>query len=224
MFFCKNCRTHSNIDVESIEQEDTQLSESGQYNDESSENVSGELHSPVIEYELQPRTPLSTVSSVCSSEKTESRTVQNKRKIPKSQEEPEAMHKFFREFLDKKKTKRTERTAKAQQADPVEEFFICMSKTVKTFPPLWQSKVKRKVFDIVNSIEVMLLSGNNTVLTSTSSSGLTYPQNTSQCASLQGTLPSTLLQPIFYDIPPAQTDISTNMQESHTSAPYPILN
>ncbi|KAK9730798.1 hypothetical protein QE152_g14225 [Popillia japonica] len=45
---------------------------------------------PLFEYELQPRTPLSTVSSVCSSEKTESRTVQNKRKIPKSQEEPEA--------------------------------------------------------------------------------------------------------------------------------------
>lgn len=165
-------------------------------------------------FQTQPDTPLLTLSTVCSSEKTETSTVHRKRKNPKKQEKAETMPELFREFLDEKKSKTIERSAKTEQIDSLEQFFLCMSKTVKTFPPLFQAQVKSKVFEIVNSTEIILLSGNNNnTLNSTSSTRFTYPQYTSQYTSSQ-------LQPIFYDIPSTQTStsFSTNLQASHSTA------
>lgn len=175
----------------------------------------------MTESEAQPSTPLST-ASIHSSEKTQSSTVQRKRKIPNNQEEVDQMPQLFREFLDEKKRKRIERTAKPEQADALEQFFICMSKTVKTFPPLWQAQVKSKVFEIVNSTEVMLLSGDNSALTP--SAGFAYNENSSQSANSQYTSASTL-QPILYDNPSAQgrtpqANILNSSNSGTTMYPY----
>ncbi|KAK0070833.1 hypothetical protein PV325_014019, partial [Microctonus aethiopoides] len=145
--------------------------------------------------------------------KTEASTVHRKRKNSKKQEEAETMPELFLEFLDEKKSKRIERSAKPEQADYLEQFFLYMSKTVKTFPPLYQAQVKSKVFEIVNSTEILLSGNNNNTLNSTSSTRFTYPQHTSQYTSSQ-------LQPIFYDIPSTQTStsFSTNMRARHSTA------
>lgn len=95
-------------------------------------------------------------------------TRKNKRK---NHEEEEPADTLFREFVEEeKKTKRMECNKNPKQTDALEDFFLCMSKTAKTFPPLWQSHVKKKVFAIVHSAEEILLR-DNSALPSTNSSG-----------------------------------------------------
>ncbi|KAK0078301.1 hypothetical protein PV326_009457, partial [Microctonus aethiopoides] len=81
-------------------------------------------------------------SKLNETQKTEASTVHRKRKNSKKQEEAETMPELFLEFLDEKKSKRIERSVKPEQADYLEQFFLYMSKTVKTLPPLYQAQVK----------------------------------------------------------------------------------
>ncbi|KAK0075458.1 hypothetical protein PV326_011560, partial [Microctonus aethiopoides] len=98
--YLKVRETHLNIDEVHVEHDEidrtTELSELEQGN----ESVNEEMDFP---FQTQPGTPLSTLSTVCSSEKTETSTVHRKRKNPKKQEEAETMPELFREFLDEKK-------------------------------------------------------------------------------------------------------------------------
>lgn len=50
---------------------------------------------------------------------------------------------------------------KPKETTPLEAFFVAMSETVKTFPPIYQSIAKKRIFNIVSGIEMEILQQND---------------------------------------------------------------
>ncbi|CAG9822199.1 unnamed protein product [Phaedon cochleariae] len=76
----------------------------------------------------------------------------------------ESMPEILKEYIQEKKRSRLKKQTLAiatQSTDSKDsallEFFTSMAKTTSTFPPLWQAKVKNKIFEIVNFHELALL-------------------------------------------------------------------
>lgn len=74
------------------------------------------------------------------------------RKRPSS----EPMPQIFEEYIEEK-PRIQEFETREPEADDLIEFFINMAKTVKTFTPYLQAKVKKQVFQIVNTTELQVL-------------------------------------------------------------------
>lgn len=66
--------------------------------------------------------------------------------------------KFLKTLWMKKKRRKT-----ALSGKPYSRFFLNLGRTVANFPPYWQAQVKSRVFQVVNSTEIMLLSNEHTL-------------------------------------------------------------
>lgn len=144
------------------------------------EETQEQVEDEPYEYPISPSLPLpntpqsSRSSSVENSSRPVSRAVNTKsislskktNTQPKKTEakKTETLPDILKEYVQDKKRFRLEKQALATGTQSTDgknsallEFFTSMAKTTATFPPLWQAKVKSKVFEMVNSYELALL-------------------------------------------------------------------
>lgn len=153
-------RTHSNITEETEHSDEDgdieiQLTESDDLIDAAS---------PGSDHETQPNTPAMSVSDTSViAEEIPQRNKNLKRNVNKktSTNKKDTVTDILKDYIQDKKQRRSEKSqcvGEKPTGDCVEDFFLNMGRTVKTFPPYWQAVVKNKVFQIVNSTELQLLS------------------------------------------------------------------
>lgn len=180
----------------------------------------------------QPNTPSCSSSvetpSRPSSRVTSVKSVQRFKKLKAAVRNDESIPEILKEYVDEKKRSRLEKQTKdlvkpsVNENNPLIDFFINMGKTTATFPPLWQATVKNKVFQIVNSYELQMLSNSSSLIIQTSNKSqiLGHNQTPSQTHETVPLQPPMQIQspmqnpPSVQTRPPMQQQISVEDESS----------